>query len=157
MFFNLICYRATINLFLVIDLIGCCCVYIVFVGENIEPVIEKYAGNDWDLRVYMAMLLPPLLIFSFVKNLKYLAPFSMVANILIAVGIGITFYYIFRDTSEFKSVPAMSEFGRLPLFFGTAIFALEGVGVVSIFNLIFYQYLLKMNFTVILFILFHNR
>ncbi|KAK0087635.1 hypothetical protein PV325_000514 [Microctonus aethiopoides] len=122
--------KATINLFLVIDLIGCCCVYIVFVGENIEPVIEKYAGNNWDLRVYMALLLPPLLIFSFVKNLKYLAPFSMVANILIAAGMGITFYYIFRDTSEFQSVPAMSEFNRLPLFFGTAIFALEGVGVV---------------------------
>lgn len=31
-------YRAMINLFLVVDLLGCCCVYIVFVATNIKQV-----------------------------------------------------------------------------------------------------------------------
>ncbi|XP_014300412.1 proton-coupled amino acid transporter-like protein pathetic isoform X1 [Microplitis demolitor] len=122
--------KATINSFLVIDLIGCCCVYIVFVADNLSQVIEFYTKVHYDIRIYMALLLPLLLIFSLIRNLKWLAPFSMVANILIAVGISITFYYVFRDTSEFKPVPGFSSFPQLPMFFGTAIFALEGIGVV---------------------------
>jgi hypothetical protein len=31
-------YRSTINTFLVVDLLGCCCVYIVFVATNVKQV-----------------------------------------------------------------------------------------------------------------------
>lgn len=125
-----------INSFLVIDLIGCCCVYIVFVGDNFKVVVNNHFNLDWSVRIYMVMLLPLLLLFGLVKNLKYLAPFSMIANGLIATGMGITFYYFFNDTSKFQDVPAFADFKQLPLFFGTAIFALEGIGVVSIFILL---------------------
>ncbi|XP_066602503.1 proton-coupled amino acid transporter-like protein pathetic isoform X2 [Prorops nasuta] len=122
--------KAVINSFLVIDLIGCCCVYIVFISDNLKEVIDVYSGTTRDVRVYMAMLLPFLLIFAFIKNLKYLAPFSMVANVLIAVGMGITFYYIFTDLPKIDDIPNFSSWSELPFFFGTAIFALEGIGVV---------------------------
>lgn len=124
--------RATINSFLVIDLIGCCCVYIVFISTNIKEVVDYYSHTDRDVRLYMAALLPLLIVFSLVRNLKYLAPFSMVANALIATGMGITFYYIFSDLPSISDVPNFSSWSQLPLFFGTAIFALEGIGVVSI-------------------------
>lgn len=127
------------NTFLVIDLIGCCCVYIVFISGNIKSIVDFYTETNYDLRMYMAALLPPLILFSLVRNLKYLAPFSMVANCLMAVGIGITFYYIFQDMHSINSVPSFSSWSQLPLFFGTAIFALEGIGVVSsLFHSIFY-------------------
>ncbi|KAL2748851.1 proton-coupled amino acid transporter-like protein pathetic isoform X3 [Vespula maculifrons] len=128
--------KATINCFLVIDLIGCCCVYIVFIATNLEEVVTYYTqmGQDWEavnrLRLYMAALLPFLIVFSLVRNLKYLAPFSMLANVLIATGMGITFYYIFTDLPTISDVPNFSSWSQLPLFFGTAIFALEGIGVV---------------------------
>lgn len=128
-------FRATINSFLVIDLVGCCCVYIVFISTNLKEVVDYYTETDKDLRVYMAALLPLLIIFSLVRNLKFLAPFSMVANVLIATGMGIAFYYIFNDLPTISDVPNFSSWSQLPLFFGTAIFALEGIGVVSIFNL----------------------
>jgi amino acid permease len=92
---------------------------------------------DWDVRIYMAILLPFLIIFSLVRNLKYLAPFSMIANGLIAAGLGITFYYIFSDLPSIETVRKISSWKEMPLFFGIAIFALEGIGVVSniyIFN-----------------------
>lgn len=130
MHFNVI-FRATINSFLVIDLVGCCCVYIVFISTNVKEVVDYYTETDKDLRLYMAMLLPLLIIFSLVRNLKYLAPFSMVANILIATGMGITFYYILSDLPTISDVPNFSSWTQLPIFFGTAIFALEGIGVVS--------------------------
>ncbi|RZF47994.1 hypothetical protein LSTR_LSTR002060 [Laodelphax striatellus] len=119
-----------INSFLVLDLLGCCCVYIVFVAENLKQVVDTKAGVDWDLRFYMIMILPFLLLVNLVRNLKYLAPFSMVANIFIGCGMGITFYYIFDDLPPVSSQPQFSSWHQLPLFFGTAIFALEGIGVV---------------------------
>ncbi|KAL1117154.1 hypothetical protein AAG570_004481, partial [Ranatra chinensis] len=120
--------RATINLFLVVDLLGCCCVYIVFVAKNIKQVGDDYI--EWDLRAYMLALLPLLIGMNLIRNLKFLAPFSMIANVLIGTGMGITFYYILQDLPPVSSRPAFSTFEQLPLFFGTAIFALEGVGVV---------------------------
>lgn len=79
----------------------------------------------------MICCLPPLIMMNLIRNLKYLAPLSMVANICIALGLGITVYYLFQDLPPVASRPAFSSFRQLPLFFGTAIFALEGIGVVS--------------------------
>ncbi|XP_075228556.1 proton-coupled amino acid transporter-like protein pathetic isoform X2 [Lycorma delicatula] len=122
--------RGMINTFLVLDLLGCCCVYIVFVAKNVKQVVDTKAGVDWDIRFYMIALLPLLIAVNLVRNLKYLAPFSMVANVLIGTGMGITFYYIFDDLPPVSSQPQFSSIHQLPLFFGTAIFALEGIGVV---------------------------
>ncbi|KDR21503.1 hypothetical protein L798_02967, partial [Zootermopsis nevadensis] len=128
-------YRALINLFLVVDLLGCCCVYIVFVATNIKQVrswelYDHYADSKIDLRLYMVMLALPLILLNMVRNLKWLAPFSMIANLLMATGVGITFYYIFIDLPSVDDRPHFTSLHQLPLFFGTAIFALEGIGVV---------------------------
>ncbi|KAF5301877.1 hypothetical protein FQR65_LT08709 [Abscondita terminalis] len=122
--------KSMINLFLVIDLLGCCCVYIVFVSTNIKQVVEVYSGTEVDLRYYMAALLPLLILMNLIRNLKYLAPLSMVANILVGVGMAITFYYIFQDLPSPYERNMIVECTKWPMFFGTAIFALEGIGVV---------------------------
>ncbi|XP_014285817.1 proton-coupled amino acid transporter-like protein pathetic isoform X2 [Halyomorpha halys] len=123
--------RAIINSFLVIDLLGCCCVYISFVAKNAKMVGDVVFEHNIDLRFYMLSLLPLLIVVNLIRNLKYLAPFSMVANILMAVGMVITFFYVFRDgLPAVGDRPSFSSFETLPIFFGTAIFALEGVGVV---------------------------
>lgn len=126
--------KAMINWFLVIDLLGCCCVYIVFVSKNVKQVVDFYAtGTSWydvDLRIYMAVLLPLLILMNLIRNLKYLAPFSMIANLLVGTGMGITFYYLFQDIPSLSDRTPFAGFERLPTFFGTAIFALEGIGVV---------------------------
>lgn len=123
-----------INWFLVIDLLGCCCVYIVFVAKNVKQVVDVYAKDtDWygvDVRVYMAVLLPLLILMNLIRNLKYLAPFSMIANLLVGTGMGITFYYLFQDIPSLSERLPFTRIERLPTFFGTAIFALEGIGVV---------------------------
>ena len=122
--------KSMINLFLVIDLLGCCCVYIVFVSKNVKQVVEVYIHDDIDLRIYMAALLPFLILMNLIRNLKYLAPLSMVANILVAAGMSITFYYIFQDLPSPYSRDMIVDATKWPMFFGTAIFALEGIGVV---------------------------
>lgn len=117
-----------------IDLLGCCCVYIVFVAKNVSQVANYYTeGSSWhntDIRVYMAVLLPLLILMNLIRNLKYLAPFSMIANLLVGTGMGITFYYLFQNIPSTSDRAPFAGFQYLPTFFGTAIFALEGIGVV---------------------------
>ncbi|XP_030745992.1 proton-coupled amino acid transporter-like protein CG1139 isoform X1 [Sitophilus oryzae] len=124
--------KASINMFLVIDLLGCCCVYVMFVAKNLKQVVDYYTivEQHYDLRIYMAALLPLLILTNLIKNLKYLSPLSMMANVLVATGMGITFYYIFSDLPSLDSQPAYESVTKLPTFFGMAIFALEGIGVV---------------------------
>nr|AUZ41739.1 glutamine transporter 1 [Diaphorina citri] len=122
--------RGVVNTFLVIDLIGCCCVYIVFVSRNMKDVVDEYLSTPLDLQVYMLCLLPFLILINLIRNLKYLAPFSMMANLLVGASVTICFYYIFQDLPSFDERPKFSSWQELPLFFGTAIFALEGIGVV---------------------------
>ena len=55
----------------------------------------------------------------------------MLANGLTVAAMCLTFYYIFDGLPSPTERPAFSEWNRLPLFFGTVIFALEGIGVVS--------------------------
>lgn len=66
------------------------------------------------------------------RNLKYLAPFSSIANCVTIVSFGIIAYYIFRDPIELDGRRAVGSLKEFPLFFGTVLFALEAIGVVSI-------------------------
>ena len=87
--------------------------------------------GELNYRVYIAMILPFMLAICSIRNLRYLSPFSVVANVLQFVGLGIIFYYIFATPlPDSSSVPWLAESSRLPLFFGTAIFAIEGISVV---------------------------
>jgi proton-coupled amino acid transporter len=83
----------------------------------------------------MGFLLIPMILLNYIRNLKYLAPFSMIANIFMGVGLAIIFYYIFRDPLPPISRPdinvGFSSWKQLPLYFGTAIYAFEGIGMVS--------------------------
>lgn len=122
--------RFIINAFLVIDLLGCCVVYNVFVAKNLKQVIDQYSTIHMDIRWYILLSLAPLILINLIRNLKHLAPLSTVANFLMAVSVGITMYYIFTDLPSLDERPKMADLHKLPMFFGTVIFALEGIGVV---------------------------
>ena len=51
----------------------------------------------------MAVTLVTMLVLVSIRNLKYLFPVSMVANLLQFISLGITFYYLLMD------VPKISE------------------------------------------------
>ena len=99
-------------------------------------VVDIYVKPTMDVRIYMVILLLPLIFLNWVRNLKYLAPFSTAANLLTFVGFGITLYYIFTDIPSITSREMVGELRHIPLFFGTVLFALEAIGVVCIINML---------------------
>ncbi|KAG5837135.1 proton-coupled amino acid transporter 4 isoform X1 [Anguilla anguilla] len=146
--------RHLVSFFLVLTQLGFCSVYFVFLAENIKQVVEGYWGNNtdhplsfanitvetgvrtpvepWglDLRLYMVFFLPFLILLVFMKDLKNMAVLSFLANIAMAVSLVIIFKYILTDVGDPKRLPYASSWKKFPFFFGTAIFAFEGIGVV---------------------------
>lgn len=121
--------RKAIALFLFITQIGFCCVYFLFVALNVQEVIEHYFIK-LDVRVYLLLMLFPMIPLNLVRNLKYLTPASLLASVLTVTGLAITFFYMLQDLPPANSVKPIATWSQLPLYFGTAIYAFEGIGVV---------------------------
>ncbi|XP_066256484.1 proton-coupled amino acid transporter 1-like [Euwallacea similis] len=121
--------KRLVNLFLCITQLGFCCVYFVFISENVKQVLDYY-GYVLDVHLHMAIILLPILLTALIRNLKYLAPFSTLANILMCVGIIIVLYYASQDVPSISTRRYIADWQQLPLFFGTAIYAFEGIGLV---------------------------
>ncbi|XP_063633178.1 proton-coupled amino acid transporter-like protein CG1139 [Cydia splendana] len=119
-----------VNAFLLVYQIGTCCVYVVFVAENIEFVLHNYLGLKVTVFQVMCGFLVPLILINYVRDLKYLAPFSALANVITIVSFGIILYYIFRDTLTLEGKSPVGKLSNFPLFFGTVLFALEAIGVI---------------------------
>lgn len=118
--------------FLVTYQIGICCVYVVFVGVNIKAVVDPFLEQKQSIIIYLLVFLLPFILINSIRNLKLLAPFSVVANIITFITFGIVAYYLFQDMPSIDTVPAFGTLYTYPLFFGTTLFALEAVGVVSV-------------------------
>jgi proton-coupled amino acid transporter len=101
----------------------------------LPQVVDEYHEPKLDVRLYMVMLLLPLIIINWVRNLKLLAPFSMLANFLMFIGFGITLYYILVDIPNISTRNPVGVLRDVPLFFGMVLFALEAIGVVSLAGL----------------------
>lgn len=119
-----------VDTFLVTYQLGICCVYIMFVAENLKQVVDAWTHTETRLSYYMLALLLPLILLNYIRNLKYLAPLSTLANAITFVGFGIILYYVFSALPDVSELPYVRPFGSLPLFIGTTLFALEAVGVV---------------------------
>lgn len=108
-----------------------CSCYSVIVAKNFNYVAEHYMKQEIDIRITVAILLLPLIILAYVPNLKYLAPVSMLANVFMAVGLGITFYYLVADIPSISDRNLVATIQTYPVFFSITIFAIEAIGVVS--------------------------
>ena len=94
-------------------------------------MVESHTDLRWNYRIYILVLLLPVILICSIRNLKYLSPCSILANILEFVGLGIIFYFIFDEPlPSVDSVPYFASPEKFPIFFGTAIFAFEGISVV---------------------------
>ncbi|KAJ8919645.1 hypothetical protein NQ315_006172 [Exocentrus adspersus] len=122
---------AVTDFFLVFYQLGICCVYVVFVAVNLKAVIDEYTRpTELSLTIYMICLFVPFVFIICVRNLKLLAPFSVVANIITFITFGVVGYYVCQDLPSFSELPSFGTLFDYPLYFGTTLFSLQAVGVV---------------------------
>jgi len=97
--------------------------------------------------LFVALLIIPM---GMIQLIKYLVPFSIIANGLISAGTVVLFYFIFTDDGgrdpllpEERSKLVVWPITRWSLFAGSALCSMEGVGMVSIVFLNFFFLLCK--------------
>uniref|UniRef100_A0A2K5XD32 Solute carrier family 36 member 2 n=1 Tax=Mandrillus leucophaeus TaxID=9568 RepID=A0A2K5XD32_MANLE len=83
-----------------------------------------------DSRLYMLSFLPFLVLLVLIRNLRILTIFSMLANISMLVSLVIIAQYITQEIPDPSRLPLVASWKTYPLFFGTAIFSFESIGVV---------------------------
>ncbi|KAB0804769.1 hypothetical protein PPYR_01739 [Photinus pyralis] len=123
------CARRMVDIGIFVTYFGTCSAYAVIVAANFDKVTGYYWGS-LDVRMYLLILLVPLIILCYVPNLKYLTPVSMISNGFMGVGILITIYYLVVGLPSIKSEQLVGDITQFPTFFSITIFALEAIGVV---------------------------
>ncbi|XP_077983547.1 proton-coupled amino acid transporter 1-like [Glandiceps talaboti] len=128
--------RRIVNGFLILTQLGFCCVYFVFMADNFQQVYKHFYGDSTpSVQIFMLILLVPVTLYCFIQNLDDLAIFSMFANIILAIGLIIIYEYLISgiiDNSHHDqfNIDLIAPLPGLPIFFGSAIYAFEGIGVV---------------------------
>ena len=98
-------------------------------------------GVQFDARVWIAILVPVVAIFCWIRNLDSLAPLATVANLCILFGLGVILFDVIHLMNERKAAvfehpsvkKAVLSSTTLAVFFGNAIYAFEGIGVVRMY------------------------
>lgn len=122
-------FRYFIQICLFITYFGAVSVYTVIIARNFKQVLDYYAHTDASLRLLIACLLLPLIVLCWIPNLKYLAPFSMIANGFMGISLAITFYYLIKNIHPISEVPLIAPIDQFPNFISITIFAMEAIGV----------------------------
>lgn len=79
--------RYAVDFTIGVDLFGSCCVYQVVIYRTIKQLVEETeeVSNEGNppLRVYILAIMIPCILICMITTLKYLAPFSIVADIFL--------------------------------------------------------------------------
>ncbi|EAT42635.1 AAEL005855-PA [Aedes aegypti] len=119
-----------IDSMMVIDGFLTACLYIVFIAKSLQDVLYNQLQLDWDTRVYILLLLVPLLVIIQVRKLKHLVPFTAIASGLIISAVGISLFFIFTAKIDLSSKSMWPEWMNLPSFVSTVLFAISGINTV---------------------------
>ncbi|XP_046688257.1 proton-coupled amino acid transporter-like protein pathetic [Homalodisca vitripennis] len=121
--------RFIVSFFNIMAQLGSCSVYFVIISSTLHKILSRL-GYLVDVHVLMAIILIPMVSTTMVRNLKFLVPFSVLANILTGAGVILTMYISMHDLPPVTSRNAVGSISTIPLFFGTIIYCFEGVGLV---------------------------
>eukprot|EP00939_MAST-03C_sp_MAST-3C-sp1_P003397 g3397.t1 len=105
--------------------------YLIFIGENIASVAEETgSGFDGAKETMIALFAGASIPLVWLKTIKHLVIPALVADVIIVFGLVTIFGF---DFARLRDVHESAESWRMrgiPLFFGIAVFAFEGIGMV---------------------------
>lgn len=113
--------------------LGICCAYIGFIAGTAKQVVDFHWALHWDVRIWMLITGIVICPLNQIRNLHYLSPLSAAGDFLLIGGIGIIFYFIFKDgvpSLENTRMIAEQPFTGFALFFGTLMYAVQTIGVI---------------------------
>lgn len=122
--------RYATNFFLFVTYYGANICYVLLIAETLQQVVNEYTGTYFSLRVYTLGLILLIYPIGIVRLMKYLVPFSAIANLLLLSSLFVIFREIFTDLPSVDSRPAAKEITRWPIFISTVFVSMEGIGTI---------------------------
>lgn len=119
-----------IDWMMVTDSFLAACLYIVVIAKSLRDVLRNELQIVWDTRVYILLLLIPLLMIVQVRKLKHLVPFTAVAITLIISSVGISLYFVVSEPIVISDKPLWPKWTTIPTFVSTVLFAISGINTV---------------------------
>eukprot|EP00035_Acanthoeca_spectabilis_P014591 m.281599 g.281599 ORF g.281599 m.281599 type:complete len:484 (+) comp16173_c0_seq2:238-1689(+) len=135
---------------LIVTQFGFCCVCLLFIAEHTHDLMPKSYG--FSVGDYVWMLVPLVALLCFIKDFKYIAPTSAMANVLILYGVAVTIYFFVTKwdqtdhrcqfypglnktkhhmcTAEEVDPVMIGDSSGLPIFFGMAMYCFQSIGLV---------------------------
>jgi proton-coupled amino acid transporter len=130
-----------VNVFLTLTQFGFCAVYFVFIGDSLSCVVKQAFSYQLTTDQAIAIVLPLIVVCCWIRELEGLTTFSLIANICIVFSLAVIFYEMVyqlshREGAERAAIWDKSRmlhpvnFKQFPLYFGSAVYAFEGIGMV---------------------------
>jgi len=109
---------------------GCCCVYIVFIADNLKEVFNEEFDINWPNKRYICIMSPIFLLLASIRQINILAKFAVFGNLVFMAGFVIIMQHVAHDFIPLKELPWVVEAKDWPRGFATAVFAFEGICLV---------------------------
>lgn len=93
-------------------------------------ITPHFLNSSVGFALFLCLPLPLLIIISFVRNLRKLAPVSVIANASITFAFAATALIIFMQMKSLPDPILWFKFSTFPIFFGQVTSAFEGIGTV---------------------------
>ncbi|KAJ3082542.1 neutral amino acid transporter, partial [Quaeritorhiza haematococci] len=112
---------------------GFCCTYYIFVATNLRDFVMVVSDCAWKFPDWFFILVQLLLYIplSWVRRIKHFSITSLIADVVILLGLSYIMYYYVYVLSERGGEVAKDivwfNWQSFPLFIGTALFAFEGI------------------------------
>lgn len=123
-------FKQMVNINMFVAQFGFCCVYFVFMADNLKQFFDQTSNIHISQAGWIALLLIPISTLCTIRELKALAPLAAIANFVYLIAVVIVLQDLFSEWHPWDQLPAIGSIESLPLFFGTVMFAFEGVAVV---------------------------
>jgi len=127
-----LCAKIIINALLCVAQIGFCTVYFVFAAKHLQQISDFVLGAErTNTNIIWYCVLFCVALLASIRSRKVLNNVNMLASAFQVIGILMIFYLLYKEdsTSEPRIYPEDPK-KQLPHFFGTAVYAFEGIGVV---------------------------
>ncbi|XP_065226276.1 neutral amino acid uniporter 4-like [Planococcus citri] len=122
--------RWSIELFIILTQLGFCCVYFLFLSQSLNQICSCY-NIHIDIHLLMMMIFPIVWGTALIRELKYIAPLSTLANMSIFMALALILYNsIFGLNVAVSERRLMGNWADLPLCFGVVVYSLEGISLV---------------------------
>ena len=124
--------KAVVLMSIIVSQLGFCIAYFVFCSHNMKDAIALWTNcsvqldETWLIFAQILFYIP----LSLVRRIHYFSYSSIIADILILIGVA---YVLSGDFDQFANLPPVQYINspdKIALFLGTAVYTFEGVGLI---------------------------